>query len=118
MTTIGFVGLGSMGSAMAGRLVAAGHDVRVWNRSPDSAAPLVDAGANPNDLSSGFTPLHAVAWVRRPDASDTGDPPPIGSGRLTSLEFVAAMVERGANVNARLSKGAPRPPNSATRLGT
>lgn len=45
MATIGFLGLGTMGSAMARRLVDAGHDVRVWNRSPDAAAPLVAAGA-------------------------------------------------------------------------
>jgi 3-hydroxyisobutyrate dehydrogenase-like beta-hydroxyacid dehydrogenase len=43
---IGFIGLGSMGSAMASRLVAAGHRVRVWNRTPrtldgaESAASL------------------------------------------------------------------------------
>ncbi|TDN92167.1 NAD(P)-dependent oxidoreductase [Microbacterium sp. BK668] len=45
MATIGFLGLGTMGSAMARRLVDAGHDVRVWNRSPDAAAPLLEAGA-------------------------------------------------------------------------
>lgn len=30
---------------MAGRLIAAGHDVTVWNRTADRAAPLVEAGA-------------------------------------------------------------------------
>ncbi|MBN8897608.1 MAG: NAD(P)-binding domain-containing protein, partial [Rhodospirillales bacterium] len=30
---IGFIGLGSMGSAMAINLAKAGHDVRAWNRS-------------------------------------------------------------------------------------
>ncbi|NEM92360.1 NAD(P)-dependent oxidoreductase [Galbitalea soli] len=45
MTEIGFVGLGTMGSAMARRLVDAGHTVRVWNRSAAAAAPLVAAGA-------------------------------------------------------------------------
>jgi ankyrin repeat protein len=56
--------------------------------------------------------------VRKPDASDDGDPSPIGSGRLTSLEFVRVLVNRGADVNARLPKGAPRPPNTASRVGT
>lgn len=42
---IGFLGLGTMGSAMAGRLVDAGHTVRVWNRSPEAAEPLIAAGA-------------------------------------------------------------------------
>lgn len=45
MAPIGFVGLGTMGSAMARRLIDAGHDLRVWNRSPGAASPLVDAGA-------------------------------------------------------------------------
>ncbi|MCW2530325.1 MAG: NAD(P)-dependent oxidoreductase [Pseudonocardiales bacterium] len=34
-----------MGKAMAGRLVEAGHDVLVWNRSPDPVAELVARGA-------------------------------------------------------------------------
>ncbi|MGL4235674.1 NAD(P)-dependent oxidoreductase [Tabrizicola sp.] len=37
---IGFLGLGAMGSRMAARLVAAGHEVTVWNRTP---RPLVGA---------------------------------------------------------------------------
>jgi ankyrin repeat protein len=86
----------------------------VENGHFELAIALVDAGANPNDQRSGFTPLHAISWVRKPDASDTGDPAPIGSGRLTSLQFVRALVERGANVNARLAKEAPRAPASAT----
>ena len=45
MTTLGFLGLGRMGSAMAGRLVGAGHEVRVWNRSPAAVERLVAAGA-------------------------------------------------------------------------
>jgi 3-hydroxyisobutyrate dehydrogenase-like beta-hydroxyacid dehydrogenase len=45
MTQIGFLGVGTMGSAMARRLVDAGHDVLVWNRSPDAAADLVAGGA-------------------------------------------------------------------------
>lgn len=43
--TVGFLGLGSMGSAIATRLMGAGHPVTVWNRSPGAAEPLVAAGA-------------------------------------------------------------------------
>ncbi|MBX3098667.1 MAG: NAD(P)-dependent oxidoreductase [Salinibacterium sp.] len=45
MTKVGFLGLGNMGSAIAGRLVAAGHEVMVWNRSAEAADALVAAGA-------------------------------------------------------------------------
>ncbi|AMG98642.1 oxidoreductase [Serratia liquefaciens] len=42
---IGFAGLGGMGSAMAANLLQAGYGVKVWNRSPQVAQPLVNAGA-------------------------------------------------------------------------
>lgn len=42
---IGFIGLGQMGQAIAGNLLKAGHDLAVWNRSPDKAQALVAAGA-------------------------------------------------------------------------
>ena len=41
----GFVGLGRMGSAMAGNLVKAGHDVTVFNRSAEKRRALLDLGA-------------------------------------------------------------------------
>jgi 3-hydroxyisobutyrate dehydrogenase len=47
MKKVGFIGLGIMGSAMARRLVEAGHRVAVYNRTPEKAAPLVAAGARP-----------------------------------------------------------------------
>jgi 3-hydroxyisobutyrate dehydrogenase len=34
-----------MGTAFARRLIETGHDVRVWNRTPENAAAAVDAGA-------------------------------------------------------------------------
>ncbi|MDB5776002.1 MAG: oxidoreductase [Herbaspirillum sp.] len=42
---IGFIGLGSMGAAIAMNLVESGHDVRVFNRNPARAEPLRKAGA-------------------------------------------------------------------------
>ncbi len=42
---IGFLGLGVMGGPMARRLVGAGHEVTVWNRSALRCGPLVAAGA-------------------------------------------------------------------------
>jgi 3-hydroxyisobutyrate dehydrogenase len=42
---VGFVGLGTMGAAMAANLIRAGHQLTVWNRTPGRAADLVAAGA-------------------------------------------------------------------------
>ncbi|MBU6270172.1 MAG: NAD(P)-dependent oxidoreductase [Betaproteobacteria bacterium] len=45
MSVIAFIGLGAMGGPMAANLLAAGHALRVWNRNPAKAEPLVAAGA-------------------------------------------------------------------------
>lgn len=45
MGSIGFVGLGIMGQAMALNLVKAGHDVTVWNRTTSRTEPIVAEGA-------------------------------------------------------------------------
>lgn len=42
---VGFIGLGNMGAGVAGNLIAAGHRVRVWNRSPEPVKALVEKGA-------------------------------------------------------------------------
>jgi len=42
---VGFVGLGIMGRGMSRNLLDAGHDLTVWNRTPERAEPLVEAGA-------------------------------------------------------------------------
>jgi 3-hydroxyisobutyrate dehydrogenase-like beta-hydroxyacid dehydrogenase len=45
MTAVGWLGAGRMGSAMVRRLLAAGTEVVVWNRTPARVAPLVEDGA-------------------------------------------------------------------------
>lgn len=40
------IGTGTMGSALARALLAAGHPVTAWNRTPARAAPLASAGAS------------------------------------------------------------------------
>jgi ankyrin repeat protein len=67
------------------------------------AEVLLKAGADPNDDRTGFAPLHALSWIRKPERGDddSGTPPPRGSGRLTSLDFARALVKHGADVNLR-----------------
>jgi 3-hydroxyisobutyrate dehydrogenase len=42
---VGVAGLGAMGANVAARLMEVGHQVTVWNRSPDKTKPLAEAGA-------------------------------------------------------------------------
>ncbi|MBL3700708.1 NAD(P)-dependent oxidoreductase [Leucobacter luti] len=46
---VGFIGLGAMGAPMAHRLLDAGHELHVWNRSPERAAPFAARGARVAD---------------------------------------------------------------------
>jgi ankyrin repeat protein len=50
--------------------------------------------------------------VRKPGVGDN-DPPPDGSGNLTSIELVKKLAAKGANLNARMTK---RPNLNNTRL--
>jgi 3-hydroxyisobutyrate dehydrogenase/2-hydroxy-3-oxopropionate reductase len=45
VTRVGFLGLGNMGLSMAGRVFDAGHELRVWNRTPGPADELALRGA-------------------------------------------------------------------------
>jgi len=49
------LGMGAMGSRIARRLLDAGHQVTVWNRTPERAAPVLEAGAR-----SAATPAEAT----------------------------------------------------------
>ena len=71
------------------------------------ALELVEAGADPNDQRGGYTALHNLVWLRKPNhgEDEDGAPPPDGSGRVTSLPFARALVARGADVNARIERG-------------
>ena len=91
----------------------------VQNGHFELAIALVDAGADPNDVRTGFTPLHMIPGVRKPDSNDTSDgAPAVGAGRLSSADFVREIVKRGANVNFRLPEGTGRLPGTSSRIAT
>src|SRR5580704_44943 len=52
---VGFIGLGRMGQAMAGRLLDGGHDIGLYNRTPEKIKALTDRGAK------ALTSVHAAA---------------------------------------------------------
>ena len=63
---------------------------------------LVDWGADPNGAEQGWAALHAMTWVRMPNFG-FNPPGPVTTGSMDSLTFARALVERGADVNARMT---------------
>ena len=89
--------------AGAPRVGTSALHLAVANAHCELAAILLDAGANPNAIGPGYTPLHVITYVRKPGLGDN-DPAPEGSGNMTSLELVKQLVAKGADVNARMTK--------------
>ena len=52
--SLGWLGTGRMGAALAGRLIEAGERVTVWNRTAGKTAPLVSAGARAVERITGL----------------------------------------------------------------
>jgi 3-hydroxyisobutyrate dehydrogenase/2-hydroxy-3-oxopropionate reductase len=93
VSSIGFVGLGAMGSRMASRLVDAGNGVTVWNRTAERAEPLRAAGArvadSPADAARGAD--FVLTMVRDRDAlREVAEGP---SGVLAGLQPGSALIE-------------------------
>jgi ankyrin repeat protein len=105
--------------AYGGRLPPAGTSallLAVTNAHFELASELLDAGANPNSDLTGYTVLHAISVVRKPGVGDN-DPAPPGSGAMTSLALVKKLVEKGANVNARMTRRANLNNTRANEMG-
>ncbi|NLV97311.1 MAG: NAD(P)-dependent oxidoreductase [Desulfovibrionales bacterium] len=64
MSTIGWIGLGVMGTSMCGHLQAAGHKVQVYTRTKASAAPVLEAGAcwceGPGEVAKGADVVFSI----------------------------------------------------------
>ena len=101
--------------AAARRLVAAGADpddrlpdgmntvvLAATNAHWELGVILVDLGADPNGAGQGWTALHAMTWVRMPNFG-FNPPGPVTTGTMDSLTFARALVERGADVDARMT---------------
>jgi 3-hydroxyisobutyrate dehydrogenase-like beta-hydroxyacid dehydrogenase len=114
MSKIGFAGLGAMGAGVAGRLLAAGHDVAVWNRTREKAEPLLERGAawaeTPRQLVGRsdvvFTMLTAAAAVEAVCDGPDGLLAGLGAGQVyLDLSTIApdesrALAERVAATGA------------------
>ncbi len=83
--SVGFIGLGIMGSGMAANLVAKGQDLVVWNRTASRMEPLVDQGAEPADSPADVAERCDIVMV---SVSDTPDVEEVVEGPEGVLEAV------------------------------
>ena len=67
--TIGFIGIGTMGARMAMRLLDAGFEVLVWNRTPDRCEALLARGAEEVDSVPELVEACDILLLCLPDAS-------------------------------------------------
>ena len=76
--------------------------VAVENGHFELATYLLELGADPDAADPiGYTALHAITRARKVALGDA-DPPPEGSGNMSSLEFVRELAAHGANLDARM----------------
>jgi 3-hydroxyisobutyrate dehydrogenase-like beta-hydroxyacid dehydrogenase len=112
MTTLGFVGLGAMGSRLARRLLEAGHDVAGYNRTPGKAQALATAGlrvvATPREAATGAAVVFSMVTDDRALRAVALGPDGIVAGLaprtiLVEMSTVSPAVTReiGAAVAAR-----------------
>jgi 3-hydroxyisobutyrate dehydrogenase-like beta-hydroxyacid dehydrogenase len=107
VSVVAVVGLGAMGSRIARRLLDAGHELVVWNRTAGKAAPLVEAGA-----VAAATPAEAAARAEVV-LSMVADPAALRDV-TEGEEGVAAGVGEGATVIEMSTVG----PDAVHRLGS
>ena len=61
---------------------------------------LLEQGADPNAAGQGWTPLHQIAYTRRPNTG-VNNPGLVPRDKLDSLTLARKLIARGANPNLR-----------------
>jgi 3-hydroxyisobutyrate dehydrogenase-like beta-hydroxyacid dehydrogenase len=108
---IAFLGLGNMGAGMATNLLRAGHQLAVWNRSPQKAQPLVAEGAvlarTPREAAAGrdviISMLADDAALEQVTLGETGilEGSPRGALHISSSTVAVATADRLAAVHVQ-----------------
>jgi 3-hydroxyisobutyrate dehydrogenase len=110
---IGWIGTGRMGHAMVQRLLAAGYDVSVWNRTPAKAEDLAGLGATIVDTVAGLADRDVVFTMVAADA-DLAEVT-LGEGGLLRQDTGPAYLVDCSTVSAETSD---RIRQAAARRGT
>src|SRR3954463_16614397 len=84
-TGVTVLGTGIMGAAMARNLLAAGMEVRVWNRSREKAEPLADDGAKVADSPAEAADGAGLVLTMLADADAVAEATGGESGALSAL---------------------------------
>ena len=74
----------------------------IANAHYELAAFLLEAGADPNAATIGWTPLHQVVRTRTLNIGQF--PHPVATGSVTSLELAKLLLAHGADVDARTTE--------------
>jgi 3-hydroxyisobutyrate dehydrogenase-like beta-hydroxyacid dehydrogenase len=113
MARIGFLGLGEMGTPMASRLIRAGHDVIIWNRTAARTGPLAQQGAAvaPSPATAGASADFVITMLATPDALEqvlfgTGELAHALSRGQVLIDMSTVGPDEVRSVAARLPKGA------------
>jgi 3-hydroxyisobutyrate dehydrogenase len=105
---IGIAGLGKMGSAIAQRLIEVGHDLTVWNRSPEKARPLANAGAkvaaNPADVARNAQTVITILTDAAAIDAVYGGPAGLLAGDVTGKLFIEMSTVAPATETALAEK--------------
>jgi 3-hydroxyisobutyrate dehydrogenase len=106
---VAVVGLGAMGSRIAGRLLESGHELVVWNRDPAKAESLAEDGAHPASTpAAAATGAEAViTMVSDPAALAAVTEGPDGVAAGASGTTVLQMSTVGLAATARLASVLP-----------
>lgn len=87
---IGMVGLGKMGGNMVTRLMRGGHEVVVWDRTPDVVLTHVDAGAKGADSLE-----HLVGCAGEPGQRAVWVMVPAGEATESTVQALAGFMTAG-----------------------
>lgn len=94
---IGFIGLGRMGQGMAGRLLDAGNELAVYNRTPEKAAELAAAGATVVDSIAAATEGRDVVITMVTDDTALGNIAYGDGGLIAALPDGGVHMAMGTN---------------------